>query len=1313
MPRLLPPFSWSRHSSCGSAAHLGVAASGLRASYFLPAGRRVSPRVGAREEGKNMKLNVSRRGFLLGSASAAVLAGLAACNAPGTSGDPKKSKEPQDFSSIKNEVYKSDYAYTIDGEKQLADDQDKLFRQVVNEGVVLLRNEGNALPLAAADGKVCAFGNAGPLFMLGFDEAMKDAGFDFDDDAWEFYTDGPQNSTSWQVNENSWSDVKSSAFYAGLSGVAVVFLGRTCNEGCDAQWYEDHDYLALSREEKEMLSGVAELRRTGTFTKMVVVLCMSNNVSWEDGDWSDAIDSLLWMGNVSFTNYKLKLPLGASSFVDLLDGTANPSGRMPDSLYKNNRLNPVMANFGRIDADLSLLSEGKAEDIQRESDKWAPGNSMGNHWRHNYVYAEGIYVGYRYYETRYEDKVLGQGSAGDFDYGSYVAYPFGSGLSYTTFEYSDFSVDEGADDFTVNVTVTNTGSVAGKHAACVYVQSPYTDYDRANGVEKAAIELKGYEKTKLLDPGASEQLSVRVSKRELASYDANNAKTYFLDDGDYYFAVAGSSHEALNNVLAAKGKTVVDGMTAEGSDAFVWVWSNPDFDAQTFSTSVTGASVTNLFDECDPNRNTLIKGKNFVTWLSRADWEGTFPKNPISVIYTDELADLARPFTYKAGSGDPNSVPKHEFGQTKNDIVLADMTGKDYDDPNWEKLVSKLTYEEMCDYIINTEHAFPQVGKPVTVERDGSAGWGGSSGDSYEVSGGSISQYPSKDVLAATFSTEINKAVGHLTGENMLHSSNVTSKSASLLGWSCGTHRAPYSGRNMEYFSEDPYLGGRACAEETLGIREKGGMVYTKHVVGNDQEEYRHGVSSWANEQTMREIYLRQFEKAVTEGEANGLMTGFNRLGMEWAGECHALLGDFLEGELGYKGATITDNYECSFMDAVDGLLNGNHLWLFAGNYEKIDACNAVLLQDDYKNDPLIQNALFEAVHRSLYNFANSLVVNGLEHSTSIEMPEPLLTSAASGSAATMFYADKLFYAKVGRSTGKRFPLRGTWDYTDDGGLVLTDVSGESIEVSSDNGIFTWTVKSGTKESENSLSAYELTTACNEALGGKFSVGEKPSATITFDAGNDAVSGSDPSSITFGRGDKIAMPECPYQGENLEFAGWSIGGSTVKAGAEYAADTYEDLTATAVWNKKIVATAEAMDDYWLSYAQAAGIPMVLYADGTVSLNKFKKFFCSGTWEIEGAASGVATLRVLNEAGSPVALSVEGEKAALAQEAYGYDWHQPDQGFGSGVFKSKFVHYLDLSAFIKAYNEIFETKYDSVSVSTGSASFEVQAEKKSA
>ena len=767
---------------------------------------------------------VTRRSFVLGTAAAAVMAGLAGCDNGGGQSAPSKEESVAPAPVTEGEIYyESDYDYTLEGEQQLVADQAAFFHRTVHEGTVLLRNEGAALPLSPDDGKVVPFGNAGPRFMTGLDAAMKDAGFAFDDAAWQFYADGPQNSNSWQVNENPWADVEAAPFFADLSGVAIVFLGRTCHEGCDAQWYEDHDYLALSQEEKEMLNGVAELRRGGTFSKMIVSLSMSNTVSWEDGPWSDAIDAILWVGNVSFTNYEKALPLGGAAFAEVLSGAANPSGRMPDTIYKNNRLNPVMVNFGRIDADLSQVSDEKIEEVTRTYDEWKPGNDIGHHWRRNYVYAEGIYVGYRYPETRYEDKILGQGNAGDFDYSAYVAYPFGFGLSYTTFSFSDLSLEEGDDSFAVNVTVTNTGDVAGKVSVPVYVQSPYTDYDRENGVEKAAVELKGYEKTQDLEPGASEQVSVVVSKRELASFDANGAKTYVLDAGEYYFTVAGSAHEAINNILAVKGKTVADGMTAEGDQSLVAVWSNPDFDAETYAVSVTGKEVTTLFDEWDPNKNSMVGSLNDVTWLSRSDWEGTFPQSPTSVTYTEELADLALPFTYQAGSGDASSVPTHEFGQTGNDVMLVDMHGKDYDDPDWEKLVSKLTYEEMVNFIINSENPTPIVGKPGTESRDGSLGWGGSSGDACVVSGLTIDQWPTKDTVAATFSTEINEGIGRFAGEDMLHSSTRDVRNVSLLGWSCGTHRSPYSGRNLEYFSEDPYLGGRACAEETRGVQERAG----------------------------------------------------------------------------------------------------------------------------------------------------------------------------------------------------------------------------------------------------------------------------------------------------------------------------------------------------------------------------------------------------------------------------------------------------------------------------------------------------------
>ena len=1034
---------------------------------------------------------------------------------------------------------------------------------------------------------------------------------------------------------------------------------------------------------------------------MIVCVTTSNSISWEDGPWSDAIDGILWFGNITSTGYSAPL-MGSPVLVDVLAGKVNPSGRLADSIYKDNQAIPAMANFGHIDADLSQVSADVMEQVTADCDKWTPAQFYGDHWRHEYLYAEGIYVGYRYYETRYEDVVLGQGNAGDFDYSKVVAYPFGSGMSYSTFEYSDFSVSEGADDFTVNVTVTNTGSVAGKHAALVYVQSPFTDYDRANGVEKASIELKGYEKTKLLDPGASEQLSIKVSKRELASYDAKNAKTYIMDDGDYYFTVAGSSHEALNNVLAAKGKTVADGMTAEGSDAFVWVWSNPDFDAETFSASVIGAQITNVFDNVDPTLNEDIKDKNQgIVYLSRTDWEGTFPRQATRLVYTDALVKKASPIRYQAGSGDASNVPKHEFGKDSK-VMLVDMHDKAYDDPDWEKLVSKMTYEEMVDFINDPAMTVEKIGKPKATAGNGSQGWG----TTFCVSGLTGQQYCSKETTAATFNTEVHTAIGSLTGENLLHSSTNEQKNVVLYGWSCDTHRTPYSGRNFEYFSEDPYLGGRSCAEETLASVNKGVVMCTKHCAGNDQEEYRHGVPSWANEQTLREIYLRQFEKAIVEGKSNGTMTGFNRLGMMWTGENEEFLKGFLENELGYMGINLTDQFESSCMDAPDGLLAGSHAWLGSARIKKNDVCKGVLLQDDYKNDPVIQDALFEAIHRNLYNYANSLCINGLTSDYAFQGDNPICKAASTGAAAA-FYGDKNFAAiQAGFFSTTR--IVGTYELAEDGTLTLNVEDGDAITAKPDaNGLLTWEFPGGREPIENVISLYDMATAYNAAFGTKYATGDNPTFKVTFASGDPAATGSDPAAIEFHCGDSVKLPECPYQGENLVFAGWSAGRTVLPAGADYATSTYADVELTATFTKKALATATTRDGYFFTTNQGEGIPMVLYADGTVELDRWKGYVFTGTWEVAGSGSGAGTLTIKNESGQPVAAKQDGTKLVYEQDGYQYDWNQPNQGFGSGVFLTPMTHTIDLDEFAKAYNEANGTSYSSMDVKSGTAAFASQ------
>ncbi|MBM6774748.1 beta-glucosidase [Olsenella profusa] len=1262
---------------------------------------------------RRMKSGVTRRGFVLGTAAAAVMAGLAGCTPGSEQGEATSGESVAPAAVTDNLYYESEYDYTAEGEQKLVDDGMALGSRIVAEGTVLLRNEGSALPISPADGKIMAFGNAGPSMMTGFDAAAKDAGFDFDDASWEFYTNGSTYSNSWQVNENPWADVEASGILDSASGVAIVFLGRRDHEGCDAQWYVDHDYLALSQEEKDMLNEVAALRRDGTFSKMIVAVTTSNTISWEDGDWSDAIDALLWFGNITSTGYGSPLAYGCPAFVDVLSGAANPSGRLADTIYKDNQANPVMANFGRIDADLSQVSDEKLAEVQAESDKWQPGQFYGNHWRHDYVYAEGIYVGYRYPETRYEDKVLGQGNAGDFDYASYVAYPFGYGLSYTSFSYSDFAVEEGDDAFTVTVTVTNDGQVAGRHAALVFVQNPYTDYDRENGVEKASVELKGYEKTQELEPGASETLTITVSKHELATYDANTAKTYVLEDGDYYFTVAGSAHDAVNNVLAAKGKTTADGMTADGDDSLVWVWSSPDFDADTYSVSAqTGVEITNLFDDVDPNKNPLMSENNSITWLSRSDWEGTFPKEASRLVYTDAIADLAKPITYQGGSGDASSVPTHEFG-TSGSLKLVDMKDKDYDDGDWEKFVSQMSYEDMVDFINEPEAPVTSLGKPGTTAGNGSSGWFGAVFTASGICGFIMT---SKETVTNTFSSEIHELAGKLTGETMLHSSTVEDKNVSLYGWSCDTHRAPYSGRNWEYYSEDPYLGGRSCAEETKAIVDKGCLVYTKHCAGNDQEEYRHGVPSWGNEQAWREIYFRQFEKAIVEGGANGVMSGFNRLGINWTGENRAFLVDWLEGELGYKGITITDQFEAPQMDSPDGLLNGTHLWLgTTSDNAGRKNCHEILLRDEYKNDPVVQDALFEAVHRVMYNYAHSFAVNGLTSDYVFTGNLPIATAVSVAddtqvSAPVSFYGDKTFVAA--RSAGffdvlPKTSYHGTWDYTEDG-LTMTMEDGCSVSAPTvSDGFISWELTlEGGAVAPGSIAQYDLVSACNSALGTSFDTGEQPTYQLSFSAGDDAATGDAPAAMDIHNGVAVTIPECPFTLEGKTFAGWLVGGSVVAAGAEYVPSGYEDVAAEATWTVVPLCTATTKDAYFYSEHQSEGIPMALYADGTVKLCNFHSFACSGTWEVEGSGSGAGTLVIKNEKGEAVAAKESDGEMVYEQEGLVYDWHQPNQGYGDGTFPVMLTHRISLDDLLSAYNDANGTSYDSLDVEEGSAEFEL-------
>ena len=647
----------------------------------------------------------------------------------------------------------------------------------------------------------------------------------------------------------------------------------------------------------------------------------------------------MWIGDVGQT--------GINGVAQLLSGAVTPSGSLVDTYLYDNLANPAMYNFYTQAypnaAEYNLLTEGP--DVQ----------GMYS------VYQEGIYLGYRYFETRYEDVVMGTANAGDYDWAKTVAYPFGYGDSYTDFTYSNFNVTESDDAFDISLTVTNSGKTySGKETVQVYFQSPYTDYDKANGIEKAAVELAGFAKTDVLAPGASETVNITVKKSELRTYDANKAKTYIVDAGDYYFTVGTDSHNALNNILAAKGYTVENTngrMTADGDASLVYTWNNPALDTTTYAVGANGTAITNLFDESDPNKSSDAPGA--VTWMSRSNWTGTIPTAPAQLTANETLAaDLA--FTQYDGSL-ADSVEMPTLG-AKNGLALASMIGKDFDDPEWNTLLDQLTYDEMVNTITLGFHntaAAASIGKTATKDENGPQGL-----TAALTGGASAMCYTSEDVMAATFNVDLINDVGRCIGEDCL-----------AMG---------YSGRNFEYYAEDPFIAGTICAAEVQGIQSKGVYVYLKHVALNDSETSRRGVNTWLNEQTAREIYLEVADKAITDGGAWSVMTGFNRWGATWCGANQNLLTGFLREELGMRGMCITDfSGSSQYMDLVDGLIAGSDIW--DSPMPKIHTTKAA----NYENDAYIVTQMRNAMHHILYTVVNSNAMNGWASTDTLKTVTP------------------------------------------------------------------------------------------------------------------------------------------------------------------------------------------------------------------------------------------------------------------------------------------------------------------------------------
>ena len=860
------------------------------------------------------------------------------------------------------------------------------------EGAALLLNRDNTLPLPA-DTKFTCFSQSSvnPVWvgtgaasiatgeLTSLKAALESSFVEgcVNPDLWKFYiTSGYKRENAklsggspdqYRINEMPWekySDALKSTF-SNYGDVALIMLSRSSGEGADlpynleslSDYLTDGDYLRLCKEEIELLTQIDKMKKDGVFKKVVVLLNSSVTVSLDFLDAYD-IDAVLWVGNLGAN--------GLPAVTDILAGKINPSGRIVDTFLKDNHAAPALANYNAFP-----YTNAEELDLAYSQNNTTAGIEKCN--RNYVVYQEGIYVGYRYFETRYEDYVLGQGNAGDYQYDDIVAFPFGAGLSYSTFEYSNFTVADQGDTFEVNVDVTNSSDIDGKHTVQIYFQSPYTQYDRDHGVEKASVEICGFDK-KLIKAGETEHFTIHVPKNELTSYDANNAKTYILDAGDYYFTVGTDAHNAVNNILMAKGADP-SRMAGAGDASLTAKWTVQELDTTTYSVSpYTGNSITNLFDNADLNKYEGAEGQT-VTYLTRKDWVGTYPTEQSLYVTHAMWADgLTHEESGRAAIAermkelywsDVTEVP--ESGKSGS-LKAIDFVDLDYDDPAWLELISQIDYESRINLIYNSAYntaALPTISLPATAHSDGPTGFTKSL-----MGGKSGTAFVSEDVITATFNRELYTEVGKCIGEDMIHANigDNTTSVCMIYAPGCNIHRTQYLGRHNEYYSEDGWLSGEVCAAEVLGIKDRGVVPCLKHFALNDQEEGRYGVSVWANEQSIREIYLKAFEGGILAG-ANGVMTSFNRIGVVWSGGHHGLMTGVLRNEWGFEGVTITDmSINAKWMDYRIGLLAGQDIWCGQkGNMGTLDGSD---------NDPAITNAVQQAIKNTVFAVTRSNAMN-------------------------------------------------------------------------------------------------------------------------------------------------------------------------------------------------------------------------------------------------------------------------------------------------------------------------------------------------
>ena len=783
--------------------------------------------------------------------------------------------------------------------------------EIMEDGIVLLKNESllplnetNKLNIFGWESINPAYGGAGSggindLYdIVSLNQGLENAGFSINQELVDFYNnygaDNPEMSIqkqSWTLPEppvDTYSDelIKSAKEY---SDVAVVVLSRKAGEGHNdipmdvkkaaydnnSDEYDDfpegEHYLQLSQTERDMVDMVCS-----NFDNVIVIYNGANQFELGFVDEYPQIKSVVWCpgtGNVGF-----------NALGKVFSGEVNPSGKTPDTFIYDMTTAPWWNNAEKIEytnlADMAVegMNAGTAQ-------VYAPAFT-------NYV--EGIYVGYKYYETAAQE--------GAIDYDKTVQYPFGYGLSYTEFEQKMGELEEKDGQISVDVEVTNTGDVAGKDVVEVYYEPPYTN----GGIEKSSANLIEFAKTDLLQPGESQTVTVTFSIEDMASYDENNAKAYVLEKGDYVISINSDSHTVLDQkTYTADADVVYEGENKRASD---------------------NTAATNVFEDA----------KGDITYLSRADHFANYEEATAA----PASAELGEPYVseYHLNSNfdkttylnDEDVMPTTG---ADNGLTLADMRDADYDDPRWEKLLDQLTVDEMANMIAMAGYqtaAMDSVGKVATLDFDGPAAI-----NNNFTGVGSIG-FPIEVVVASTWNKELAQAWGECMGK--------ISQEMGAEGWyapGMNTHRTAFGARNYEYFSEDGVLAGNMGAKAVEGARKYGVYSYIKHFAlyeGNAKM-----VSVWSNEQAIREIYLKPFEISVKQGGANAVMVSWSFLGDKWTGESSNLMNTVLRDEWGFRGMALTDffrNNGHGFMNADAALANGVDAMLSTFNGEENNVAN-------------------------------------------------------------------------------------------------------------------------------------------------------------------------------------------------------------------------------------------------------------------------------------------------------------------------------------------------------------------------------------